>query len=632
MADAKKKEAKTVTKKANLKKPEKKVEEKMIEDKTKVKSITKKESTTKVKKAPALKSSTQEKAKKSTKKATVKKTSVPKVTSKVKKTEKENKTTDKVVSIPTKLPKKTKEKSAEKSRKANSKTVTARKRKREATRIIPVDKILEAQRKLEEKEQKDLGIDVIDDNKKKKNVKKVSKTKKNSKKFKINFSFFSKLFEKVKSIFDFSSFSPKTRKILKCVVFACIGLIIVEGIYLLVLKNTILRGTYYDVLNSVCLDGTDMVAVGSSDFKHSKENKHIDKTKAKIVKYDKNGTILFEKMYNDGINSTFNSVISVEDGYVAVGSYEKNNEQTKEDLKDAIIVKYDKEGKELWSQTFSSLSNTKFNKVISVEDGYVVIGQSIYANMEMGNSTEGGGVILKYSKDGELLWKSFHGGTKSASFNGIVEVNGWLYVVGRDGTDFGNIVQFNSNGAYQWHKNYRYTDTLGLSDIVYKNDRLYAVGSKEIFDTDVTDDSDRNTTNTDALLICFGLDGEVIFEKTFGGSNMERFNSAVVYRNNIIAVGSSNSDDSGLKIFTDGTKTAGILVKYDLNGNSENKMVLGGSNTDNITNVITDYSNLYVTSYTNSKDGNISTRSDNGKDYFGRLIKLDSRLHILFTK
>lgn len=631
MAESKKKKEETITKKSTVKESAKKDTTKKVAKK----DTTKKKETLKPddKKVTAKKSTNKKTVEEKKKGTSKKKVEEKKQNISKKSVKKEANDDEKIISISTKVPK-TKNKAQEKSRQANSKkhNVTARRRKRDATKIIPVDKILAAQRKLDEEELTQKQTVEIIKNPKKAKIKSNSKKKKKNNENKI-VSIFNSIKAKVKDLFDFSSFSPKTRKVLSCIVFVCVGIIVIECIYLLVLKNTVLRGTYYDTLNSMTLDGSDMIVVGSSDFKYSKENKYLrNTTKAKLLKYDKNGNIMFEKVYDKGINSTYNDIISTNDGYIAVGNYTKDSDQAQNNCTDAIIVKYNKKGKKLWSKTFTSLSNSRFNKVIEVEDGYVVIGQSIYANMEMGNSTEGGGVILKYSKDGELLWKTFHGGTKSGSFNGIVEVNGWLYVVGRDGTDFGNIVQFNANGVYQWHKNYRYTDTLGLSDIVYKNGKLYAVGSKEIFNEEVTDDTKRNTTNTDALLICFDLDGDIEFEKTFGGSSYERFNSIVVYRNELVAVGSSSSSDSGLKIFTDGEKTTGILVKYDLDGSIENKMTLGGSNTDNLTSVITDNSNLYITGYTLSKDGNISTKRDNGKDYFGRLIKLDSRLHVLYLK
>ena len=369
---------------------------------------------------------------------------------------------------------KAKEKAIEKSRQANKKEVNARKKKREETRIIPVDKILEAQRKAEleamkqaknkqKQQEKAASKKTIEGSKKQKKVEVVKKeTKKLDKKA-------NKTKNKNFNRKSISSLlvSNKMKKVYIGIVIFCIVVLIIEGIYFLIIRDRIQpRPTYYDSLNSLTLDKTDIVAVGSSNFKNSKYNDYSKGLeKAKLVKYDKSGNIIFEKMYEKGINSTFNAVMEVEDGYIAVGSYEKDETQAKENLRDALIVKYDKDGKVIWEKDFTSLSNSKFNKVVEVEDGYIVIGQSIYADMEMGNATEGGGVIIKYSKDGEVVWKSFHGGTKSASFNGITVVDGNFYVVGRDGTDFGNIVKYSSNGEYQWHKNYRYTDTFGLSDI-----------------------------------------------------------------------------------------------------------------------------------------------------------------------
>ena len=544
---------------------------------------------------------------------------------------------------------KNKQRAIENSRKANKKEITAKKRKREATRVIPVDKILEAQRQAEkkarEKQKQELKNNEkitskqpekskSEKNKKEPKLKLKVKdsTKKNSKKIKKSKPILTSKSKKIKK--SKPILTSKSKKIYIGIMLACILILIVEGIYFLIIKQNINnKSVYYDTLNSLTLDKTDIVAVGSSNFKNSKYNAYTKGLeKAKLVKYDKNGTIIFEKMYNDGINSTYNDIIEVNDGYVVVGSYEKDEEQTKSNVRDALIVKYDKDGNIIWQKTFTSLSNSKFNKVVEVEDGYVVIGQSIYAAMEMGNSDQGGGVIIKYSTTGEVMWTKFHGGTKSGSFNGVTIVDGSFYVVGRDGTDFGNLVKYSSDGEYEWHHNYRYTDTLGLSDIAYADGKLYAVGSKEIFDKEVTDDDERNTTNTDALLICYNLNGEIEFEKTFGGSNQERYNSIMAYHNNLFVIGSSNSKDSGLRIFTDGTATTGILVKYDLSGSIERKTTYGGSNQDNLTDIVTDNSNLYITSYTNSKDGNIILKKDNGKDYHGRLIKVDSRLRILFLK
>ena len=62
------------------------------------------------------------------------------------------------------------------------------------------------------------------------------------------------------------------------------------------------------------------------------------------------------------------------------------------------------------------LGNSKFKSVRVVEDGYIVVGQSIYENSTLGMSDEGGAIIVKYDKSGEIL---------SIQFSVLPE--GWRY-------------------------------------------------------------------------------------------------------------------------------------------------------------------------------------------------------------
>lgn len=418
------------------------------------------------------------------------------------------------------------------------------------------------------------------------------------------------------------------------IVVVCVSLIFLETAYLIYHRIRVEHKiVYYDSLNSLAIDHTDIILVGSSDFRYSKNYDYTKGLeKAKFIKYDQNGKVLFEKMYEKGINTTFSSIISVDDGYVVVGSGEFSDEEQQNDGREAVILKYDKDGNIVWEKYYQVVTNTRFNKVIEIEDGYIAIGQSIYANMEMGNHTTGGGIIVKYDKNGNEVWHNNHGGIKSGNFNDVVEVNGDFYVVGKDATDSANLVKFNHNGEYQWHKNYSYTDGIGFTGIVYLDQHLYVVGSKKILPEGIKDNDNRDTKNTDALLIKYDLDGKIIFEKNFGGSNYERYNSILAYRDNLYVIGHTTSKDAGLKINTDGELMTGILVRYDQNGNILKKETLGGSNNDNLTDIVTDEVSLYISAYSNSKDGNITTAKNNGKDYFGKMIKLDFKFRTLLIK
>jgi len=431
-----------------------------------------------------------------------------------------------------------------------------------------------------------------------------------------------------------SVFNNKIKRIFIIVSVICLIILLLEGIYLIIYKNNIDNNKiYYDTMNSLTIDDTDIVAVGSSNFNYSK---YYDYTggleKGKFIKYDKDGKILVEKMYETGINTTFSSIITVEDGYIVVGSGVFSKEEQENGAKEALIIKYDKDGNIVWEKFYQVVTNTSFNKVIEVNDGYVAVGQSIYANTEMGNHTTGGGIIVKYDKEGKEIWHNNHGGMKSGNFNDVVEVDGNLYVVGKDATDSGNIVKYTKDGKYVWHKNYSYTDGIGFTGIAYLNKSLYVVGSKKILPEDITEEDSRSTTNTDALLVVYDMKGNIEFEKTFGGSNYERYNSILAHRNNLYVVGNTSSNDAGLKIDTDGKLMTGLVVRYDVNGNILKKDAFGGSNNDILTDITTDGVCLFISGYSNSNDGNITTAINNGKDYFGKIIEIDFKFRTLMVK
>ena len=427
-----------------------------------------------------------------------------------------------------------------------------------------------------------------------------------------------------KSASSFLSFIT-TKRIIHLVIFIVLSFLLVYGVYFLFFRqDKVVSLDSYDSLNSLILDGTDIVAVGSSNFRYSDS---VDYTggneQAKVIKYNKKGEVLFETAFTEGILSKYYSIVLTDDGYVTVGSYEMDQDDR---VNIGLIVFYDKEGNIVWKNELATHGDTIFYDVDTVSDGYIVVGQSL-----SDQDLENGAVIVKYSKSGSLVWKKYFGNTDSTAFKGVEVAKDRIYAVGLDQKDMGILACFQLDGQYSWHKEYLYTDDLGLSDIYYFKNNLYVVGGKKVLDSELVDE-ERNTSNTDALLLKYSLEGDLLFEKTFGGSNLEHYNSLTAYGNNLYVVGYSNSTDSGLKIFTDGVKKAGIFVKYDLDGEMEKKTVYGGSNDDNLTGIVTDNSNLYITGYSNSKDGNLLSSHENGRDYFGKLVKVDSRLRVLFIK
>ncbi len=446
-----------------------------------------------------------------------------------------------------------------------------------------------------------------------------------------------KLFlEKKKEFIKRFNNSPKYIKYLALVCLLCSLLLITEGIIFMSHRIGFNSGIiYHDTYTGVISDDNSIIVVGNSDFKNKGKKRVKDNSHGKLVKYKLNGEIVFEKTYDKGIATTFNSIISVNDGYIVVGTGIFSKEEEKKEAREAFIIKFGKDGELIWEKFYQVLTNTSFKKVVATSDGYIAVGQSIYANNELGNHTTGGAIIVKYDKDGNVLWHNNHGGTKSGNFNDVVVASdNSIYAVGKDGADYSNLVKFSSDGEYLWHKNYGYTDSFGFGGIAYLDNYLYVVGSKKILPPGTTDQTeDRSTTDTDAVLIKYDMDGNIVFEKMFGGSSFERYNSIMMYQNNFYVIGHICSHDAGLKVINDDKEEmTGLIVRYDINGNILKKETIGGSNNDNLTAITTDGISFYTVGYSNSKNGNIATSKGNGRDYLGQLIKLNKRFKVIYSK
>ena len=418
----------------------------------------------------------------------------------------------------------------------------------------------------------------------------------------------------------------------KILIGTCIicGLVILGSAgYFFYMRHKIeMSNVYYDNYNMSIMDGEDIVAVGSSYFRYSDENEFTKGyEKGKFVKIDKEGNNVFEIQYDKGFNSTFTSIVSTDDAYYVVGSGDYSEEQIEIRVRDAFITKYDKDGKRIWEKYYGQLADTRFTKAILDEDGIVVVGTSIYEAMEVGNHTNGGGIIVKYDFDGNIIWENNHGGNKSGQFNDVVKVGEDYYVTGKDGADSGNIVKFDKDGKYVFHKNYSFTDSEGNQSITYFNDRIYVVSSKKILGEDA--DEKRTTDNTDGLILIYDLKGNVKDEITVGGSSFERLTS-IVYDDEFMYISgiSSSTDEFDIKLndIEDETYYSSIVLKYDKDMKLVDKVTLGGMNNDKLMSITLNDDRLLVSGLSNSDGSNIDYKRSNGKDYFGKIISLDKNL------
>lgn len=131
------------------------------------------------------------------------------------------------------------------------------------------------------------------------------------------------------------------------------------------------NGEYKDIVSYD--DG--FIAVGNIEV--SLANHKDNATEATIVKYDKNFNIVWRKNYNLMGNSSYNAVkIDNDSNIIVCGSTVFESSAIGYDTKGgALLVKYDKDGEKLLEVTKGGpLSSATFNDVVVLDDGYIAVG------------------------------------------------------------------------------------------------------------------------------------------------------------------------------------------------------------------------------------------------------------------
>lgn len=242
--------------------------------------------------------------------------------------------------------------------------------------------------------------------------------------------------------------SSKTKKRIR------IGLFI--GLIVLFLSSTELLESYEDGMGSFSA-GRDMaqdVAVDQegnvfvTGYGFGGES-HFDFI---TLKYDSEGNLVWAKRYNGPANSSdYAQALEVDqEGSVYVVGHSNGIDTSL----DATIVKYDKDGHLLWIRRYDGPGHRDdwaYNVTRSPDEGIVVAGYSF------GQGTEHDYLVLKYNPDGVLLWTARYNPPRNrddVSERMVVDLNGNVLVTGivrNVGTEYDMAtLKYNAKGEEMW--------------------------------------------------------------------------------------------------------------------------------------------------------------------------------------
>ena len=282
-----------------------------------------------------------------------------------------------------------------------------------------------------------------------------------------------------------------------------------------------------------------------------------------LAKISSSGVILWQKMCTPFNSEFYGNIIKKtnDGGYIVTGR--TSGPQTSEDG-NYFLIKLDSNANFVWFQYFATPNLDSATDVIQCPDGgYLINGYVTNASGAFPPVVvvpKGGRdiMVIKVNSLGEYMWAKCYGGTGDETGAKLLNTSdGGFLITGTTNSnnlDVSNnhggndnwIVKTNSIGDIQWQKTYGGTSDDFICDIIKSSDGNYVFSSR-IFSNngDITFNNGNN--KSDAWIVKINQTGNILWQKSFGGSGTDEANSIIQTTDSGFALtGASNSPNGDI--------------------------------------------------------------------------------------
>ncbi len=309
------------------------------------------------------------------------------------------------------------------------------------------------------------------------------------------------------------------------------------------------------------------------------------------------GSLAFVKTLGGSKNEVANSVTATTDGGYAIAGYTQSNDQDITDKPDEgfdyWVLKYSANSTLEWQQTYGGSADDKAKDIIQTTDsGYAVLGYSKSAD---GDLTENAGAqdfwLLKLDASGNKIWQKsigFSGADYGTAVTQTID-GGYVITGALDVTSSGGEGNFNrhaggdywalklsTTGVLEWSRYFggSYTD-VPYGVVQTDSGELLIAGSSDSNDVDIS----ANNGTYDFWLVKISSTGTLLWEKSFGGSQIDEARGIVAtHDGHFLVVGDTRSED-GMVTLNNGAADLWVL-KINTDGEVLWEKTIGGTNFD----------------------------------------------------
>ena len=396
-----------------------------------------------------------------------------------------------------------------------------------------------------------------------------------------------------------------------------------------------------DIINTS--DGGFMVIGSSTSSDGLIQNKMGLESDIILMKFDSDKSIEWVKNYGGSRDDRGQSVVEVSGiGYALLG-YSMSNDgdaSSNEGFHDNWVILIDSKGDIIWEKSYGFSGHDHAYNIIKTKDGNLFFNGflDVTASRGLGSTKKVGKSIKhgvgefwchKIDLDGNILWRKYFGGTNNdRSYDSVETSDGDFLIVGSSESNDIDIsspkgsydiwvIKLSSNGDLLWERSYGGSKYETANSIIQSADKkIHILGS--------TLSNDKNISfqmgSSDLWLLTIDSDGNLLGEQTFGGSNFDKGKKIEIdTKDNLWLTGYSRSIDFDFS--SNKGKNDAVLIQLSKNRILKEVFEIGAEGEDIANSLIHFNENeIIVAGYSDSKE-DYFIENKGGKDIFLAFFK-----------
>jgi putative intracellular protease/amidase len=288
-----------------------------------------------------------------------------------------------------------------------------------------------------------------------------------------------------------------------------------------------------------------------------------------VIKTDDKGEMEWSRTYGGAGTEYGNACLCLPDGYLVTGYTSSSGSGSK----DVYVIRLDTKGKELWSKTFGGPSWDVGTALCESHDGNLYVGGYTHSFGEGEEDV----YLIKIDKNGNKIWSRTFGGERLDMANSIsLTEDGGLLIGGTSGsfsnnTDF-YLIRTDDRGEEVWSKSFAVEGSRGHAfDWCSAMAGTRDGGAILTGYTDSQDVMDMHVIKTDA-------DGNQVWAKTLGNKPFYDFGNAVLElaEGGYLVAGATKSVLKNKEIYDNDI----LVMRLDSNGDVVWEKSFGGEGAD----------------------------------------------------